>query len=140
VDVLDGGGLSGILGPLGIGRADHLAAMQAAAGKGQAEAGGPVVAAAEGVHLRRPAELAAAEYDRPVEQLVARQVAEQGGERRVELLDELAVNLMVVDVGIPAVERHLDAAHACRDELTGGQAAAAESAVAVFGKHAGRFL
>ena len=65
MDVLDGGGPSGILGPLGIGRADHLAATQAAAGKGQAEAGGPVVAAAEGVDLRRPAELAAAENDRP---------------------------------------------------------------------------
>jgi len=98
VDVLDGGGLNGLLGPLGIGRANRLAATQAAAGKGQAEPGGPVVAAGEGVDLRHPAELAAAENDRPVEQLVARQVAEQGGKRRVELLDELAVNLMVVDV------------------------------------------
>ena len=115
MDVLDSGGPSGILGPLGIGRANHLAAAQAAAGNGQAEAGGPVVAAGEGVDLRRPAELAAAENDCPVEQLVARQVAEQGGKRRIELLDELAVNLMVVDVGIPAVERHFDAAHACLD-------------------------
>jgi len=91
-------GPTGFLGPLGIGRADHLAATQAAADNGQAEAGGPVVAAAEGVDLRRSAELAAAENDRPVERLVARQLAEQGGKRRVELLDELAVNLMVVDV------------------------------------------
>ena len=36
VDVLDGGGPNGILGPLGIGRADHPAATQATAGKGQA--------------------------------------------------------------------------------------------------------
>jgi len=33
VDVLDGGGPSGILGPLGLGRANHLAATQAAAGR-----------------------------------------------------------------------------------------------------------
>src|SRR5271166_2729929 len=79
VDVLDGGGFDDVLGSLGIGRANDLAATKAAAGKGQAEAGGPVVSAGEGVDLRCPAELAAAEHDRPVEQLAARQVAEQGG-------------------------------------------------------------
>ena len=69
VDVLDGGGLHGVLDSLGIGHADRLAAPQAAAGQGQAEAGGPVVAAAEGVDLGGPAELAAADDDRPVEEL-----------------------------------------------------------------------
>ena len=69
-----------------------------------------------------------------------RQVAEQGGKRRVELLDELAVNLMVIDMSIPAAERHLDAAHADLDEPAGGQAAAAEGSVAVLGEHAGGLL
>ena len=87
MDVLDGGGLDGVLDALGVGLADGQAAADAAAGQGQAEAVGPVVAAAERVDLGRPAELAAAEDDRPVEQLAALEVAEQGGEGGVELLD-----------------------------------------------------
>ncbi len=78
VDVLDRRGPGGILGPLGIGRSNHMAAAQAAAGKGQAEAGGPVVSASERIDLRRSAEFAAAEDDCPVEQLVPRQVCEAG--------------------------------------------------------------
>ena len=69
VDVLDGGGSRGILVPSGSVWPIAWPPRRPAAGNGQAEAGGPVVAAAEGVDLRRPAELAAAENDRPVEQL-----------------------------------------------------------------------
>ena len=69
-----------------------------------------------------------------------RQVAEQGGKGGVEVLDELAVDLVIVHVRVPAVERHLDAAHADFDQPPRGQAAAAEGAVAVFGEDAGRLL
>ena len=47
---------------------------------------------------------------------------------------------MVVDVSVPAVERHLDAAHADLGQPAGGQAAAAERGVAVLGADAGGLL
>ena len=68
MDVLDGRRPDGVLEPLGIGLADRQAAAEAAAGDGQAEAARPVVAAAQRVDLRRPAELAAAEDDGAIEQ------------------------------------------------------------------------
>ena len=61
-------GRTGSLSPFGVGLADRQAAAQAAAGQGQAEAAGPVVAAAQRVDLGRAAELAAAEDDGPIEQ------------------------------------------------------------------------
>ncbi len=51
-----------------------------------------------------------------------------------------AMNRVVVDVGVPAIERHLDAAHADLDQPAGGQAAAAERSVAVLGADARGFL
>ena len=68
------------------------------------------------------------------------QVAQQRGERRVEHLDARLVDLVVVDVGVPAVERDLDAAHADLDQPACGQAAAAERRVAVLGADRGRLL
>ena len=127
-------GRTGSLSALGIGLADRQAAADAAAGQGQAEAVRPVVAAAQRVDLRRPAELAAAQDDRPLEQLPPRQVAQQRGERRVEHLGARLVDLVVVDVRVPAAERDLDAAHADLDEPARGQAAAAEGRVAVLGE------
>ena len=136
MDVFDGGRAGGVLLPLGVGLADRQAAAEAAAGEGHAEALGPVVAAAGEVHLGRPAELAAADDDRPVEQAAPGQVAQEGGEGRVELLGAVAVDLVVVDVRVPAAERHLDAADADLDEPAGGEAAAAEGGVAVLGADA----
>ena len=84
------------------------------------------------VDLGRAAELAAADDDRAFEQLSLLQVAQERGERRVENLDLRAVNLVVGDVGVPAVQGHLDAAHADFDQPPRGQAAAAERRIAVF--------
>ena len=106
----------------------------------QAEAVGPVVAAAERVDLGRAAELAAAEDDRPVERSALLEVADQGAQGGVKVLDAAAVDLVIVDMRVPAVERHLDAADADLGEPAGGQAAAAEGGVAIVGSRAGPAL
>ena len=124
-------GWTGSLTPSGSVSPSDQAAADPAAGQGEAEAGGPVVPAAGQVDLGRAAELAAAEDDRPLEQLSLLQVAQERGEGRVEDLDLRPVDLVVVDVRIPAIERDLDAAHADFDQPPGGQAAAAERRVAV---------
>ena len=80
----DVGALDGVLDPLGVGRADDPASPDAASGQRDAEAVGPVVAAFERVDLGGSAELARAEDDRPIELPALLQVADQGGERRVE--------------------------------------------------------
>ena len=84
VKVGDVGGVDRVLDPLGVGRADDPAAPDAAAGERDAEAIGPVVAAVERVDLGRSAELARAEDDGPIELAALFQVADQGGEGRVE--------------------------------------------------------
>ena len=103
MDVFDLGRLDGVLEAFGVGLAQDGAAADRAAGQREAEAGGPVVSAAAQVDLGRAAELAAADDDRALEQLALLQVAQEGGEGRVEDLDLRAMDLVVGDVGIPAV-------------------------------------
>ncbi len=139
VHVLDRGRTDGVLESLGIGLADRQAAAEAAAGQGQAESARPVVAAARRVDLGSAAELAAAEDDGALEQVPPRSgraaSAANAGSRT---LASRLVNLVVIDVSIPAVERDLDAAHADLDEPACGQAAAAEGSIAVLGGDARR--
>ncbi len=126
VDVFDLGGLFGVFECFGIGFTHDRAAPDRTTGEREAEAGRPVVPAAAQVDLGRAAELAAAHHDGALEQLSLLQVAQERGEGRVENLELGSMDLVVGDVGVPAVERDLDAANADFNQTASGQTAAPE--------------
>ena len=66
------------------------------------------------------------------------QIADERGVGGVEDRDLFGLAFGVVRVGVPAVERHLHAAHAGLDQPHRGEAAAAEWRVAVRGALGGR--
>ena len=115
----------------GVGRADDLAALDAAAGHPHGEAQVVVVAAPARFGLGRAAELAAPEDQRAVEQAPALQVLEQAGDGLVGLGGLAEVVLLDVAVGVPllvarsAAGDHADEADAVLDELPRQQAAPA---------------
>src|SRR5262249_13222965 len=126
-------GVDGVPGRVGVSLADHAAAGNAAAGDGQTEAVGPMVAAPQWVDRRGPAELAEADDDRPTQFLALAKVSEQGAEGRVEDVHLAALNLLVVHMAVPAVERHLDAAHAHLGQPPRSEAGSTERGVAILG-------
>ena len=65
--------------------------LDSAAGEHQAVAEVPVVAAGGGVDLRRAAEFAHHDDQRPVEQAAVDQIVEQARHRRVELRQQFAL-------------------------------------------------
>ena len=87
VHILDRRGLDGVLRSVGIGRADGQAAAYSAARQGEAESGRPVVSAGGHIDLGRAAKLAAAQNHRSFELIPSFQVAQERGERGIQLLD-----------------------------------------------------
>ena len=120
------------------GLADHLAALDAAAGQDGAPAVGEVVAALLRVDLRRAAELAHPDDQRRVQQSAVFQVAHQGRPRGVEHPAQALYRIEIVGVRVPAeaaaveaAQRHLDERHAALHQPAGQQAALAEQVAAV---------
>ena len=90
-----------------------------------------LVAAGSCVDLRRPAEFAGAEDDRFLQQVALLEIAEQGAERRIEDGKLPLMDLVIVNVTVPARKSHFDTTNAYLRQSAGGQAAAAEGRVAV---------
>src|SRR5262249_12318920 len=131
VPVAHGHRVDGVLRAVRVGGADALAATNAAAGQGQAEADGPVVTAAGGIDLWRPTKLARAEHNRPLQEAALAQVADERTKGRAEDGHLIALLDVVVGVRVPAGQRHLDAANADLDEASRCQATATERRVTV---------
>src|SRR5439155_167724 len=80
---------------------------------------------------RRPLELAAADDERRVEEVLVGEVFDQGAHGRVELARELGDVLEVLLVRVPAAESDLDEGNARLDEPARHEDALAEAAHAV---------
>ena len=111
--------------------ADDLAPLDAAAGQGDVEDAGEVVAAGVRVDLRGPAEFAHPDDQGLLEHPLGLQVGDERGEPRVDAAGVLADLLGALLVGIPAVRANLDERHPRLDEAAGEQAAVAEGGLAV---------
>src|SRR5262245_24008681 len=90
-----------------------------------------MVAAAGWVNRRRAAEFTHPDHERIVEQLPLAQIGYQSGQGRVEIAAQIADAGKVIDVRVPAVERHLDELDARFNQPASEQAAAAEFTVAI---------
>ena len=112
--------------PVGAGGADDLASLDAAAGQGDVEDFGEVVAAGVGVDLGCSAELAHPHDQGLIEHAALLQVGDQGCEPRIDLAGVLADLFVVLLVGVPAVGADLDESDARLDEPAGEQAPLAE--------------
>src|SRR5713226_5690096 len=103
----------------------HLAPLDAAAGKPDAEAVGMMITAVATLRTRRPAELAAPEDERRIEQAALGEIGEQAGDGEVGLVAATACPGHIVGVRVPRLASHeqLDVADATFDEAAGHQAA-----------------
>src|SRR5262249_81925 len=118
-------------GALGVGLADHLAALDAAAQQHRTPGARVVVAAglvATGLELGGTAEPTQPEAQGGVEQAALLQVGDQGGDGGVDLARQPLDAGEVVLVGVPAAEADLDEGHADLDQPAGQQAALGETA------------
>ena len=121
----------GILGP-GVGGADGLAHLQAAAGQHHRQGARPVVAAGVLVDPRRPAELAPDQHQGVLQHAPAVHVLHQAGPGHVELGQLLFLeDLEVVGVRVPAAGVDGDEGHARLDQPARQQHALAEVGAAV---------
>ena len=142
---------AGHVGAEAVGRADDLAARDAAAAEEERDGAGPVVAArlrhprgrVLGVaDLRRPAELAGDHDQHPAVEAAGVDVLDQGADGLVEVaaarlhgVEDVVVDGVVVPVADPAAERAVQAGrhqvHAGLDQSPGQQAALAPGVPAV---------
>ena len=102
MDVDDSHWTPNLFAALGVVRADDTGTSQ-----GNAKSGRPMIAAANRVDIGRATEFAATDDDRVLEK-----IDDECGEIRIQNVDQSPLKFVVIDVGVPTVQRELDAADA----------------------------
>lgn len=114
-----------------IGNAHDMSAPDAAAGQRHRKAIRPMVAAGHRIQFGRASKFTTAENDRRIEQVAFLQITNERCKGRVEDLHFAVLQLVIVDVCVPAIQGDFHTTNAGFDQAQRGQATSAKGRVAV---------